>query len=322
MNIRRILPLLCVVSLLIAISGCGPAAAPQAAEPVTLLSPEEIATLTTNPTRMPKQGQAEPTPASQAVEPAFAAFDPANFTDPTTINNEWMPMSPGTRWVYVGTALDDEGSEIARRIEFTVTDLTKEIAGVRTVVAWILDYNDDELVEKEIAFYAQDKDGAVWYLGEHPESYEGGVFVEAPTWITGIAGAKPGIKLTAEPKTGMPPVFQGWGPAVEWSDYGQVEQTGQEVCVPAGCYKDVLVNAESSLGETNAFQLKYYARGVGEIRVGWKGDDSSHEELQLVERTVLSPEALAEVHALVLEVEKHAYEVSPDVYGKTAGMGG
>lgn len=269
---------------------------------------------------MPKAARAEPTAASQAPEPSFAAFDPADFTDPTTISNAWMPMAPGTRWVYEGTALDDEGQEIARRIEFTVTDLTKEIAGVRTVVAWILDYNDDELVEKEIAFYAQDKDGAVWYLGEYPESYEAGEFVEAPAWITGIAGAKAGIKLVAEPKQGTPPVFQGWGPEVEWSDYGQVEATGQETCVSAGCYKDVLVNAESSLGETNAFQLKYYAPGVGEIRVGWKGDDSSHEELQLVERTQLSPEALAEVRALVLEVEKHAYEVSPDVYGMTAAM--
>ncbi len=258
-------------------------------------------------------------PAPEATA-EFADFDPANFDNPTVIDNEWMPMQPGTKWVYEGTAVDDEGKSISRRIEFTVTDLTKEIAGVRTVVGWILDYNDDELVEKEIAFYAQDNDGNVWYLGEHPEDYENGEFVEAPTWITGIEDARAGIKMMAEPQLGAPSVYQGWGPAVEWSDFGHVDQMGQKTCVPVDCYEDLLVNAESSLGEEGAFQLKYYARGVGEVRVGWRGADETKEELELVEYMQLSAEELAQVRAEVLELEKHAYEVSKDVYGQTKPM--
>ena len=257
---------------------------------------------------------------NQALEPEFKDFDPDNFDNPTNINNEWMPMQPGTKWVYEGTALDDEGNSLARRIEFTVTNLTKEIAGVRTVVAWIVDYNDDEVVEKEIAFYAQDNDGNIWYLGEHPEEYENGEFVKAPTWITGIEDARAGVKMWAEPKVGGPVVYQGWGPAVEWSDYGQVDQMGQETCVPVDCYEDVLVNAESSLGEEGAFQLKYYARGVGEVRVGWKGADESKEELELVEYMQLSSEELTQVRGEVLELEKHAYEVSKDIYSQTSPM--
>jgi len=225
-------------------------------------------------------------------------------------------MRPGTQWVYEGTAVED-GKSISRRIEFTVTDLTKEIEGVRAVVGWIEDFNNGELVEKEIAFYAQDNDGNVWYLGEHPEDYENGKFVASPTWIAGLEEARPGIKMMAEPKLGGAIYYQGWGPAVGWSDYGQVDQMGQETCVPVDCYKDVLVNAETSLGETGAFQIKYYARGVGEVRVGWKGADEAQEELKLVEYTQLSPEALAEVRAKALEVEKHAYEVS-NVYKQTS----
>ena len=49
---------------------------------------------------------------------------------------------------------------------FTVTSLTKMIAGVNTAVVWIEDISDGVVVEKEIAFYAQDDDGTVWYLGE------------------------------------------------------------------------------------------------------------------------------------------------------------
>jgi hypothetical protein len=226
-------------------------------------------------------------------------------------------MQPGTFWAYEGTAID--GSEsVSRRIEFTVSDLTKEIQGVRTVVGWIEDYTNGELVEKEIAFYAQDDDGNVWYFGEHPEDYEDGKFVEAPTWIAGIEDAKAGIKMPAHPQLGAPAVYQGWGPAVEWSDYGQVDQMGQKVCVPVDCYDDVLVISESSLGEAGGYQLKSYGRGVGNIQVGWKGTDEVKEDLKLVEYMQLSPEALAQVHARVLELEKHAYEVSKDVYGQTA----
>ena len=76
--------------------------------------------------------------------------------------------------------------------------------------------------------------------------------------------------------------------------------------------------AESSLGETDAYQLKYYAPSVGEVRVGWRGVDTTQEELELIELTQLSTEELAEVHAMVLELEQHAYEVSSDVYGETS----
>jgi hypothetical protein len=123
--------------------------------------------------------------------------------------------------------------------------------------------------------------------------------------------------MMADPQLGTPSYFQGWGPAVEWSDYAQIEQMGQETCVPVDCYQDVLVIAESSLGETDIFQIKYYARGVGEVRVGWRGADATQEELELVELVQLSPEALAEVRAKALELEKHAYEISQHVYART-----
>lgn len=260
-------------------------------------------------------------PKSSAEATAeFKEFDPDNFDRSTEINNPWMPMQPGTMWAYEGTAVDEEGNSFARRIEFTVTDLTKEINGVRTVVAWIVDYNNDEVIEKEIAFYAQDNDGNVWYLGEHPEEFADGKFVDAPTWIAGVEEARAGIKMMAEPKVGMPKYFQGWGPAVEWSDYGDIQKMGQETCVPVDCYQDAMVIAESSLGEVGAAQFKYYVSGVGEVRVNWGGQDATQEALQLVEHTQLSPEALAEIHAEALALEKHAYEVSADVYGKTSPM--
>ena len=304
------------LSLLILVSACAPRSEPVISEGPSLpVTAEETA----EPAITEEVGEPAATHDASA-EAQFPDFDPGNFKNSTVIDNEWVAMQPGAKWVYEGTALDDGGNKIDRRIEFAVTDLTKEIEGVRTVVAWIEDFTDGDLGEKEVAFFAQDDSGNVWYFGEHPEDYENGQFIEAPTWIAGFQDAKPGIVMMAQPQLGMPNIYQGWGPEVGWSDYGRVEQVGQDVCVPVDCYKNVLMNAEASLAEPGAFQLKYYAPGVGEVKIGWRGDDPTQEQLELIEHKQLNPEELADIHAQSLELEKHAYEVSPDSYGKTAPM--
>ena len=188
---------------------------------------------------------------------------------------------------------------------------------MRTVVAWIEDFAEEELVEAELAFYAQDNDGNVWYLGEYPEEYEGGELVDAPAWIAGVEGARAGIAMKADPQLGTPSYSQGWAPAVGWTDRAQVYQLGQETCVPFDCYQDVLMMDEFNQEEPGAFQLKYYARGVGQIGTGWRGKDPTRETLGLVSFWQLDPEALAEARAEALALEEHAYEVSEDVYGTT-----
>jgi hypothetical protein len=302
--------------LVISISACTSVPPPETATESETAQEADAESEATSEPATEDETAPETAAESEAPEPEFEDFDPNNFDRSTNIDNEWLPLQPGTQWVYEGVTVEDDES-IPHRIVFTVTDLTKEIAGVPTVVAWIVDYSDDQVVEQEIAFYAQDNDGNVWYLGEHPEEYEDGEFVDAPSWIAGLEDARAGIKMRAKPQMGTPSYFQGWAPAVEWTDYGQVDQMGQETCVAVDCYQDVLVIAESSLEETDAFQLKYYARGVGEVRVGWRGADATQEELELVELVQLSPEALAEVRAEALALEKHAYEVSQDVYGQT-----
>jgi hypothetical protein len=249
------------------------------------------------------------------AEKDFEDFDSNNFEHPTTVDNQWLPLKPGTQFVYEGMTVE-EGESLPHRVVITVTDLTKVIGGVRSVVTWDLDYSDDELVEAELAFFAQDNDGNVWRMGEYPEEYEGGEFVTAPTWIHGLEDARAGIAMKANPKVGDS-YSQGWGPAVDWTDRGQVDQAGQKTCVPVDCYEDVLVIAETSRAEPGAVQLKYYAPTVGNIRVDWRGEDQTQETLELVEIVQLDPEELAEARAAALEMEKHAYEVS-DTYSQTS----
>jgi hypothetical protein len=256
---------------------------------------------------------------SQAPAQDLPDFDSKRFTRPTQIDNPWLPMKPGMRLVYEGTTVEDDGTTVPHRFVITVTDLTKVIAGVRTVVSWDEDYSDGELVEAELAFFAQDDDGTVWRMGEYPEEYEEGKFLAAPAWIHGLEGARAGIEMPANPQPGTPSYAQGWGPAVNWTDRGQVDQVGQKTSVKAGSYDDVVVIAETSAVEgPNAQQLKYYARGVGNVFVGWRGaEEMTKETLELVEAVQLSPAALDQARAKALGLEKHAYQVSKNVYAHT-----
>jgi len=258
--------------------------------------------------------------AKDNEEKLFLELDPKNFDDSTSIDNEWMPLKPGTRFVYEGTTVED-GETIPHRVVINVTDLTKVIGGVRSVVTWDLDYSDDELVEAEIAFFAQDKEGNVWRMGEYPEEYEDGKLVAAPAWIHGIEDAKAGISMKAKPALGTPSYSQGWGPAVDFTDRGKVHQMGQKTTVPFGTYEDVLVIKESTQDEPDAFQLKYFARGVGNVSVGWMGEkEKSQEVLELLKVEQLDSKGLDEVREGALKLEKSAYDNSNNVYAHTPAI--
>lgn len=273
------------------------------------------------PTSVPAPA-AVPTAETAMVEKPLEDFNAGNFGNSTNIDNPWMPFKPGMRYVYEGTTVEDDGTLLPHRIVINVTDLTKEIGGVRSLVTWDLDYSDDELVEAELAFLAQDKEGTVWRMGEYPEAYADGKIIEAPTWLHGFDEAHAGVMMWANPKLGTPSYAQGWGPAVGWTDRGKVDQMNQKTCVLLDCYEGVLVIAETSQAEgPDAQQLKYFARGVGNIRVGWRGvAEKTKETLELVRIETLNSDELAQVRAKAFELEKSAYEQSPDVYGQTAPM--
>ncbi len=247
----------------------------------------------------------------------FEDFDSRNFDRSTHIDNKWFPLKPGTQFVYEGFTIE-EGKRVPHRVVFTVTDLTKVISGVRAVVAHDSDYSGGELAEAEIVFFAQDNESTVWQLGEYPEEYENGKLAGTPAWIHGVQDAKAGIAMKAEPRMGTPSYSQGWAPAVSFMDRGAVDQVGQKTCVPLDCYENVLVIDETSKQEPGAHQFKYYARGVGIIRVGWKGaGEKTKETLDLVKVEQLGPQALAEARAAALDLEKRAYKISKNVYVHT-----
>ncbi len=243
-------------------------------------------------------------------------FNARNFSDSTRIDNPWNPLVPGTQFIYEGESNRGEGRR-AHRVIFTVTDLTKVINGVETVVLWDRDINGGKLLEGELAFHAQDDDGNVWNMGEYPEEYEDGEIRAPDTWIAGLNGALGGIMMRGQPRVGTSSYRQGWAPDIEFADIARVYQAGLRDCVPVRCFSNVLVTDETNPTEPNdGHQRKFYAQGIGNIRAAPAG---GKEKEVLVLTSVRRLDAAQMTHARrqAMKLDRRAYRVRKDLYART-----
>lgn len=184
--------------------------------------------------------------------------DPADFVD--AVDNPYLPLVPGTRWVYEGEG--DEGE--VERIEVTVTDERREVMGISATVVRDSVYADGELIEDTWDWYAQDRDGNVWYLGEDTAEYEDGEVVNTEgAWEAGVDGALPGIVMPADPQVGD--VHRQEYYVGEAEDMFEVTEVGASRTVPAGSYEEVLVTTDWTPLEPEVVEQKSYAPGVGVI---------------------------------------------------------
>lgn len=211
--------------------------------------------------------------ASPETREAYApAIDPARFT--TRIDNVYLPLAVGSRWVY--EARVDEGIE---RVVVEVTDQTRQVMGVKTVVVRDVATLDGKAVEDTVDWYAQDDEGNVWYFGEETTSFEDGKSDTAGSWEAGVDGAQPGIAMKAGPKVGDR--YRQEYAAGEAEDMGEVVRIGERVSVRDRSFDDVLVTKDFSPLDPDAVEEKYYARGVGAVLVEQLGGAS--ERMELVE---------------------------------------
>ena len=236
-----------------------------------------VASLLLLATAVPASG-ADPTPPPCKTA---AEFDPANFPNPPKIDNQWNPLAPGMQFVMAGEANGGKGL-LPHRVVSTVTDLIKVVNGVPAVVVLETDINQGVLVKSELAFQAQDNAGNLWNLGEFPAEFDDkGNFERAPdTWISGLSDAEPGTLMLGNPQLGTPEYLQGWSPDIDFLNCAKVYKMQQKTCVPAGCYDNVLITEERSpLEPESGHQRKYYAPGVGNLRVGAVGDPEESPRL-------------------------------------------
>lgn len=172
------------------------------------------------------------------------------------VTNRWFPLAPGTRWVYAG-----HGSEGGQRETVRVLHRTRTILGIRATVVSDRVTEDGVLIEKTFDWYAQDRWGRVWYLGENTTSYDGGSTSKAGSWEAGKDGAEPGIVMFARGRIHRP-YWQEYL-AGEAEDQGMLLDRRAKVGVPAGRFSRVRVTKDTTPLEPGVMELKFYAPGVG-----------------------------------------------------------
>ena len=196
--------------------------------------------------------------SSQEEKPYAPHINPADFT--TAIDNKFFPLKPGTTFFYKGKSQD-----ATKRDEMVVTHDTKRIMGVECVVVSDKATENGELVEQTLDWFAQDKEGNVWYFGEDSkESENGKVTSTEGSWEAGKDGAKPGIIMQAHPEVGQPYRQEYYKGVAE--DMAQVLSFNESASVPYGSFDHLLVTRDwNPLEPGQEVVRKYYAAGVGKI---------------------------------------------------------
>jgi hypothetical protein len=194
--------------------------------------------------------------ASAAARTASApVFDPTNFV--AVIDNSYYPLPVGRTLVYSGIK---DGQ--TQRDTVTVTNQTKVILGVTaTVVSDIADHNGT-LLEKTSDWFAQDKQGNVWYLGEDTVHYLAhGKTDTSGSWEAGVNGAQPGIIMEANPQ--IPDSYRQEYFAGQAEDTAWIVDRGETTTVPYGKVRNVLTTLEATRLEPGAYDKKVYGPGIG-----------------------------------------------------------
>ncbi len=188
------------------------------------------------------------------------SIDPANFV--STVDNKYLPYRPGTSQHYVGFA---ENGKTPQTTDVTVTDRTRKVMGVTCLVIRDVVSQGGRQIQRTFDWVAQDKLGDVWYMGEHTYDFKHGKWVKAiDSGPAGQRGARPGILMPGDPKTGIAYRQYYWPRHAE--DQSKVLGIKRSLTVPAGTFKDVLVTIETSAIEPGVAEKKYNAPGVGVVR--------------------------------------------------------
>lgn len=200
---------------------------------------------------------------------------PSNFV--SGVDNPYFALAPGSTYTYQSET--DEGTE---KNIVIVTNETRNILGVSTVVVWDRVWLDEELIEETYDWFAQDKEGNVWYMGEDSKEYEDGEAVSTKgSWESGVDGAKPGIIMKANPQLGdsyKQEYYKG-----EAEDMAEVVSLGEAVTVPFGTFTDCVKTREWSPLEPDLNEYKFHCTEVGGLALEVVVDGGERVELISVE---------------------------------------
>jgi hypothetical protein len=198
-------------------------------------------------------------------------FNPDRFEEGQAIDHKYFPLEPGRRAVLRARGVED-GEVFHEKSVLTVLGRPgPRILGVRTTTQLDRAYEDGLLVEKTFDYFAQDKRGNVWYMGEDVTNFhydDDGNLIgtdHESEWRAGRRGGRPGWIMPARQIVGQR-YFQEHARRDEALDIGETLGIRDRLRVGGTLYRNVLRVLETNPFEPGSREIKYYAPGVGIIR--------------------------------------------------------
>jgi hypothetical protein len=176
------------------------------------------------------------------------------------ITNTWFPLARGSVYVYEG----QKDGKAARDV-MTVTRKVKTITGIRAAVVNDRLFLNGRLAERTTDWYAQDKRGTVWYLGEKTAELNahGKVTSTEGSFLNGRDGASGGIFMPAHPAVGQS--FQQEAFKGQAEDRFRILDMAATVTTPAVSSNNAMLTEETTPLERGVVDHKYYVQGIGTV---------------------------------------------------------
>jgi hypothetical protein len=177
------------------------------------------------------------------------------------VTNPWFPLARGSVYVYEGQKDLMQVRDVLR-----VTSKVKTITGIRAAVVKDLLFLNGRLAERTTDWYAQDRKGTVWYLGEKTAELNahGKVTSKEGSFLNGRDGAKGGIFMPASPLVGQS--FQQEAFKGHAEDRFRIHSLATSVNTPAATSQSAMLTEETTPLEPKVVVQKYYVQGIGPVK--------------------------------------------------------
>ena len=177
------------------------------------------------------------------------------------VDNTYFPLPRGAVWVYDGQKDGKQARDV-----MTVTRKVRTITGIRAAVVADRLFLNGRLAERTTDWYAQDKSGKVWYLGESTAELNamGKVTSTEGSFLNGRAGARGGIFMPAHPAVGQSFKQESFKGQAE--DRFRILSLNASITTPGASSQNAMLTEETTPLEPGTVDHKYYVQGIGTVK--------------------------------------------------------